>query len=268
MRQTPIPPVQPGEAIRASLMNQLVRGANTGRFIAGDGSVNITEVGGLMTFSAGEDTNNSDRDILVQILPPSNSLYTQAFYLNGQVQTIKGMYIGRMYLQPQLPMSATATGIVESPDPFADPTSFNCYVYNVLEFDKSTRIISQQRIAIGRQQGMFKGMPVIFVEIGMAFPLMTGGSITGHTAGGNGTVSWLYQAILLDGSTTNCYNALEPVSGTPGSLGVNISASNGTVNGGTCVVQPIGNTPSGGMQTFAYDPVNSRWTFSLPNSAQ
>ena len=47
-------------------------------------------------------------------------------------------------------------------------------------------------------------------------------------------------------------------------LGVNVD-SGGIVNGGTCAVQPIGN---GAMVICVYDPVNSRWMFSVPNSAQ
>ena len=89
--------------------------------------------------------------------------------------------------------------------------------------------------------------------------------ITGYT--GAGPTSWgPYQTTLMDGETDgpDIWNGFEPCAGSPGTLGVNISADDGTVNGTDCVVQPIGNA----TVLALCDPLSGRWWFSAPNSAQ
>ena len=88
-------------------------------------------------------------------------------------------------------------------------------------------------------------------------------TITGHT--GAGAVSWNpYTGTLPGGASVSVWNGFEPVTGSPGPLGVNV-AGDGSVNGGSCHVQPIGN---GAVVTALWDAVNGRWAFSAPNSAQ
>ena len=82
---------------------------------------------------------------------------------------------------------------------------------------------------------------------------------------GTGPCSWNpYLITLFASSSTTAYNGMEPVNGSPGSLGVNVG-TNGSVNGGTCFVQPIG---AGAVVITVWDTVNGRWTFSTANSAQ
>lgn len=98
----------------------------------------------------------------------------------------------------------------------------------------------------------------------ITFPALLA-TITAHT--GSGPVTWNpYTATSLDGTQTySIYNGFEPCNGSPGPLGVNVSASDGTVNGGSCVVQPIG---VGAIVQITWDAHNSRWAFAQPNSAQ
>lgn len=101
-----------------------------------------------------------------------------------------------------------------------------------------------------------------WVLVGGGAGSVTLATITGHN--GTGPTSWNpYTANLSIGGTANIYNGFEPCAGTPGPLGVNVGA-NGTVNGGSCVVQPIGNA----TVLATWDVANSRWAFSAPNSAQ
>jgi hypothetical protein len=82
---------------------------------------------------------------------------------------------------------------------------------------------------------------------------------------GSGPVNWTYTVTDIQGHTYTAYNALEPCNGSPGPLGVNVG-SDGTVNGGSCYVQPIG--PSAGYVPMWWDGDASKWWFAIPNSAQ
>ena len=90
----------------------------------------------------------------------------------------------------------------------------------------------------------------------------SGATLGTITASGTVTATkWNYTC----GAYTICRNLAEPCNGTPGRLGVNVG-TNGTVNGGSCVVQPIGI----GCEVMLYpDPtVSGGWMFSMANSAQ
>ncbi len=108
--------------------------------------------------------------------------------------------------------------------------------------------------------------PIVYMN---SNPSITLGRITGVLSTTNST-TWVYQATFTTGSTASAYNAFEwngtnpsMIQGSPGSLGVPV-ASNGSVNGGTCFVHPLGVT---GWLSMYPDPNNAQWTFSAPNSA-
>ena len=91
------------------------------------------------------------------------------------------------------------------------------------------------------------------------------GTITANSAAT--ATSWNYTCSGYGGTPVYavCRNGCEPCNGTPGKLGVNVG-TNGTVNGGACVVQPIGV----GCEVLLWpDPtVSGGFMFSVPNSAQ
>lgn len=87
-------------------------------------------------------------------------------------------------------------------------------------------------------------------------------TITGHAAI-SGHVGWTYAATLDDSTTVTLYNDMEPCEGTPGKLGLNV-AGDGTLNGGSCHIQPIGNA----TVPVCWDAVNERWAFCVSNGAQ
>lgn len=102
--------------------------------------------------------------------------------------------------------------------------------------------------------------PIVAVEVGY-------GTATISSHNGTGPTEWNpYILTMPGGDTAQGYNGLESVAGSPGSLGVNVSSSNGTVNGGTCVVQPLGTSPK--PIPITWDSVNLRWAFAISNSAQ
>jgi len=125
------------------------------------------------------------------------------------------------------------------------------------------------------------GSSYAFVELldpaggGYVYAVLVGGNpilvrITAHT--GSGALNWNpYTAVsVLDGTSYSIYNGFEDngssataLQGTPGSLGVTV-ASDGTVNSGSCKVQPIGSA----MVMIVWDAKNARWAFSQANSAQ
>jgi hypothetical protein len=103
----------------------------------------------------------------------------------------------------------------------------------------------------------------------LVWPSGSGGGVSGTiTASSSLTLtSWAYTCQSYTGAIVYapCRNGCEPCEGSPGKLGVNV-ASDGTVNGGACVVQPIG---VGCEVDLRPDPTTpGGWLFSVPNSAQ
>lgn len=89
-------------------------------------------------------------------------------------------------------------------------------------------------------------------------------TITAHTgsAGTTGFNPYTVSTVLGSVTITGVTNGFEPFNGSPGTLGVNVNSS-GVVNGGSCVVQPIGNAA---IVSLTWN--GSNWTFAQPNSAQ
>lgn len=83
-------------------------------------------------------------------------------------------------------------------------------------------------------------------------------------ASGSTPGPWAYIGQTPSGSNITLMNTMEPCDGSPGSLGVNV-ASNGTVNGGTCVVQSLG--PNENFIPYYTDSNGTNWV-TVPNSAQ
>ncbi len=93
--------------------------------------------------------------------------------------------------------------------------------------------------------------------------------ITAVTSSFNST-TWVYQFTFQSNATASGYNSFEwngtnpsMLQGSPGSLGVAVG-TDGSVTGTSCFVKPIGTT---GWFPVAWDAINARWIFALPNSA-
>lgn len=93
--------------------------------------------------------------------------------------------------------------------------------------------------------------------------LTTFANITGNSS--LSAVEWEYTIQFPDNSTAYAYNAMEPLNGTPGSLGVDVG-TDGSVTGTACYVKPIGNTTN--FILVVWNPNDGGyWSFTISNSA-
>jgi len=73
IRQTEIPGVAPGEPISASLMNQLIKGANTARVVTTDGTLDITNVAGILGMGTPGTVPPLDATVFVKVVTTDNT---------------------------------------------------------------------------------------------------------------------------------------------------------------------------------------------------
>lgn len=175
--QSNIPPIKPGEAITADLMNQLARRADGGRVTTGDGTANVQMIGSTIGIGAKLPNVNSDRDILVMIrkpLPASSKIPALA----------PAMYYGSLYLQPGISLSTTkTTTTLDRPM----PNAISCVVFNLAENGLAGHAITVDTYAIARFIGWTftpRGktqIPLLATRIDAG--AIVSGFVTGNAAG-------------------------------------------------------------------------------------
>jgi len=259
-------PAQHGEAITADLMNNIMGRADAGRWTTG--GAGVTDIGSSRVINHGMPPLRA-KDYLISAHKTGDSGDSQLPTLGG------GLYYGELYYEPFVRIAARTAGDVtmELPNPIVNAVT--CVVLNLAENGQSGHAMAADFTVVGHFIGWLPISPALTTPVLMpvfAFsinaPLLF--RITAHT--GSGAINWNpYTATMIGGGAGfSLYNGFEDngssataIQGSPGSLGVNV-ASDGSVNGGSCHVQPIG----AAMVMAVWDGANHRWTFSCPNSAE
>lgn len=248
-------PIRPGDPISSSAL-QVAQ-------MAGDKSRNVSVDGLDLLRNAGQ--------LSLGVAQPPSLGQNFLVYLDGTRKSpvqnggtmVPAFYNGKIYQQQVMFFNEFSSNEISLPQGIV------CIAINSSEIGQSSQTITKPKYLLGRFIGFgSKGVPIVLVDYQ---PQSFLAKITAHST--TTAINFCPYTVQPLGSTTtlSAYNGFEQngttanlLSGSPGSLGVNI-ATDGTVNSGSCVVQPIGN---GGVVFISWDQVNSRWVFSVPNSAQ
>jgi hypothetical protein len=305
IRQTDIPPVSPGEPISASLLNQIIKGANTGRVVTGDGNIEASVIGGNLGLSLNQQPSQ-DAGVLVQIQPPNGTDGTSTTIMgftanSGVPQTLilpGGVYLGRLYTQPftvlQSNTQNTATGYESIYMPTPVPAANNCLVINTSEVEPlestesgtktangKSKLITKS-LVIGRIIGEFRGWPLVaatagdtvkgfsarITSVSGSFPTFdyTVQKIASYNTTLSNAAKWVTDGV----SIASVKNRAE-FGGTPPYTygnGMTITSSTGQINSTSCLIKAIGVGAGVDVTMVLNESRSAVYSFSAMNSGQ
>lgn len=147
IRQTRIPNSFPGEPITQSLINQLVKGANTARVAVGDPDTAVNVFGGIMGISNLTTPPNGDKQTILMVQSPTSSASDSLPALGG------GFYWAKIYYQEYITAEVTSDSVAEA----AQPDITSCIVLDLAGWGKAGHSLSSDRAMLGRQIGFTTG---------------------------------------------------------------------------------------------------------------
>ncbi len=252
-RGTNIPPVNPGETVSGSLINQVIKGADNVRQVSAGKGIKASMLNNGL--NVGLTGGSKPTQVPVQIDPYGKSSGTTSAD-TSLTQLDGGFYYARSYMQPQQIYKVISAPTQQKVLP--DPSAINCVVINYSEFYAGKAFghaILAPTQAIATYIGSTTdGLPLYGVSIDS---LRYGKVISVGAI--NGAIQWRYTiqfgyrtgitstsiGTYTSDSTTNvsAFNSCEDLntftgSGTTG-IGVTAASTTGIINAGTCVLKAI-----------------------------